>query len=591
MPPMTAAHAIRASRRPDRRRRALLAAVAGLVLVVMAPSLALAHPLGNFTINHYAGIRVEPDRLILDVVIDQAEIPTFQEKLRIDRDGDGSVSDNETAAERATACPALAPSLVASAGGRSLSLVPVAAGLTFPPGAAGLETMRLACTYSVALPAPLAAGTTIAFSDRSHSERLGWREVTVQGSGVTVEAGGLPAASISKRLTAYPTDLLTRPLDIRSASFKVSPGGPALAPFAVPDAFPLPGAAPLGPIEAGSGTVAAVDPVRRPPTGAVGTEPQAGPGVQAAAVGGAAVPGGVGGELAGLLETRDLTPLVILGAFVAAMALGAGHALTPGHGKTLMGAYLVGTRGTSIHAIALGLSVTVSHTLGILVLAAIVIALRGVISPEMFNRIAPVASGILVLGIGTWLVVSQVRTRRTTEATHHHADHDHDHADHDHADHDHADHDHADHDHADHDRGHPHDDHQIDADGTHSHGGVSHSHLPPSGSKVSWRSLFVLGLAGGIIPSTNALIILLATIASGRPAYGLVLVIAFGLGMAVVLGGVGLGLVFARDRLDRLPSRSSLGRAASYAPVMAGVLVFGLGIYLTTQAVGVAPTL
>jgi ABC-type nickel/cobalt efflux system permease component RcnA len=373
-------------------------------------------------------------------------------------------------------------------------------------------------------------------------------------------------------LTAYPKDLLTRPLDTRSASFTVSPGGPTVAPLSLPDATQLPGAAPLAPSESGSGPVPAGDPVERTPTGASSATTQGdGPGVHPAAIAGAAVPGGVGGEIAGLLETRDLTPLVILGAFVAAMALGAGHALTPGHGKTLMGAYLVGTRGTSIHAIALGLSVTVSHTLGILVLAAIVIALRGVISPESFNRIAPVASGILVLGIGTWLVVSQVRSRRTTAPTdlqeHHHADDD-----------------------ADHPHGHEHEP-QPGADGMHSHGGVRHSHLPPTGSPVSWRSLFVLGLAGGIIPSTNALIILLATIASGRPAYGLVLVIAFGLGMAVVLGGVGLGLVFARDRLDGLPSRSSLGRAASYAPVMAGVLVFGLGIYLTTQAVGVAPTL
>ena len=125
----------------------------------------------------------------------------------------------------------------------------------------------------------------------------------------------------------------------------------------------------------------------------------------------------------------------------------------------------------------------------------------------------------------------------------------------------------------------------------HSHGGVRHSHLPPAGSGLGWRSLFVLGLAGGIIPSTNALIILLATIATGRAAYGLVLVVAFGLGMAVVLGGVGLGLVLARDRLDRLPSRSSLGRVATYAPMAAGVVVFALGIYLTTQAVAAAPTL
>ena len=101
----------------------------------------------------------------------------------------------------------------------------------------------------------------------------------------------------------------------------------------------------------------------------------------------------------------------------------------------------------------------------------------------------------------------------------------------------------------------------------------------------------MLGLAGGIIPSTNALIILLATIATGRAAYGLVLVVAFGLGMAVVLGGVGLGLVLARDRLDGLPSSSRLGRVAPYAPLMAGFVVFALGLFLTSQAIGVAPTL
>jgi nickel/cobalt transporter (NicO) family protein len=298
----------------------------------------------------------------------------------------------------------------------------------------------------------------------------------------------------------------------------------------------------------------------------------------------------VGGDIAGLLQARDLTPFVLLGSLLAAMALGAGHALTPGHGKTLMGAYLVGTRGTAVHAIALGLSVTVSHTLGILVLAAVIIGFRGVVSPETFNRVAPVASGILVLGIGAWLVASQIRRRRGSIPAAAVADHEHPRESGHRHEHPHE------HDHgvpAAHGHGAPaaDADADADADGMHSHGGVRHSHLPPAGSGVGWRSLFVLGLAGGIIPSTNALIILLATIATGRAAYGLVLVVAFGLGMAVVLGGVGLGLVVARDRLDRLPSRSSLGRVATYAPLAAGVLVFALGIYLTTQAVGATPTL
>ena len=157
------------------RARRLGAGLIGVGLVVLLPAIALAHPLGNFTINHYAGIRVEPSRVILDVVIDQAEIPTFQEKLRIDTDGDGSVSDDETEAERLTACPILAGSLILTVDGAVRPLTAVAAGLSFPPGAAGLETMRLACTYTATLPHGLAAATQVAFRDTSHGERLGWR--------------------------------------------------------------------------------------------------------------------------------------------------------------------------------------------------------------------------------------------------------------------------------------------------------------------------------------------------------------------------------------------------------------------------------
>jgi nickel/cobalt transporter (NicO) family protein len=577
MPPMTRPEPMRVRRAS--RRAWVAAAAAAVSLALVVPALALAHPLGNFTINHYAGIRVEPDRVILDVVIDQAEIPTFQEKLRIDTDSDGMVSDEEAEAERVAACPRLAPELTLTAGGRALPLVAVAAGLSFPPGAAGLETMRLVCTYTAALPAPLAVDTAIAFSDRSHIERIGWHEVTLTGSGVTV-ADDLPAASVSERLTVYPTSLLSQPLDMRSVAFMASPGGPTLAPWRVPEAQPLAGAPTLYP--AAEGAVEA--PVRAGgPTVGSAAEASAAPVGSAAPVAAAAVPGGVGADISGLLETSDLTPLVLLGSIVAAMALGAGHALTPGHGKTLMGAYLVGTRGTAVHAVALGLSVTVSHTLGVLVLAAIVILFRGVLPAETFNRVAPAVSGILVLGIGAWLLLGQLRSRRGVAGT---PGHDHRHG-HDDAYEDGA---------YEHDHAHAHEptgtaSPRLDLDGTHSRGGIRHSHPRPTGTTMTWRSLFVLGLAGGVIPSTNALIILLATIATGRAAYGLVLVVAFGLGMAVVLGGVGLGLVLARDRIENLPARSSLGRVAAYAPLAAGVVVFSLGVYLTTQAVGVVPTL
>ncbi len=166
------------------------------------------------------------------------------------------------------------------------------------------------------------------------------------------------------------------------------------------------------------------------------------------------------------------------------------------------------------------------------------------------------------------------RPRDRTPCAHAHGDaHDHPHEHHDH-DHDH-DHDHETVGHAE----------QPADPGVHSHGGVSHSHLPPAGTTISWRSLFVLGLAGGLIPSTSALLILLGSIAAGRPAFGFILVVAFGLGMALVMGGIGFALVLARGRLDRVDGASTLGRVSGYVPLVASVLVFGLGLYLTFQAV------
>lgn len=146
-----------------------------------------------------------------------------------------------------------------------------------------------------------------------------------------------------------------------------------------------------------------------------------------------------------------------------------------------------------------------------------------------------------------------------TEAHHH--DHDHDHV---------------------HEAGHA---HGAPA-GAHAHGGVTHSHLPAAGSTITWRSLFVLGLAGGLIPSTSALLILLGSIAAGRAGFGFILVVAFGLGMALVMGGLGIALVLARTRVDRMAPSSTLGRAATYIPLAAAVLVLSLGVYLTAQAVG-----
>ena len=130
-----------------------LVAVAAMLVV---PAIAAAHPLGNFTINHYAGIRVEPEAIRLDIVIDQAEIPTFQARLGFDTDGDGEVSDDEANVGRETACSSSRPDLSLTVDGAAQALVLDEAGLTFPAGVGGLSTMRMVCGFDVTLAAPLA---------------------------------------------------------------------------------------------------------------------------------------------------------------------------------------------------------------------------------------------------------------------------------------------------------------------------------------------------------------------------------------------------------------------------------------------------
>ena len=386
--------------RPARRlSRRSLAATFGLGLTLLLPAVVLAHPLGNFTINHYAGVRVEPDRVLLDIVIDQAEIPTFQARLDFDTDGDGEVSDEEADASRVSECESLAPALHLVVGGTSPALALTHAGLAFPPGVGGLSTMRLVCEFRADLATPIAAATDLSFTDTSFPDRLGWREIVVTGSGVTVGADGgtLRQATTSDRLTTYPTDQLAQAPNDEAVEAVVTPGGETLAPFVAPDASPV------------SGAAAAPSPTADPASAS--PVPSTGPAV-AGAVGGG-TPGGVSGsELPSVFREANLTPLVLLISLLTAGALGAGHALTPGHGKTLMAAYLVGTRGTVWHAAGLGLSVTVSHTIGILVLAALVVGAQDVLAPDVVVRGAPFVAAVSIVAIGGWMLASELRRRR-----------------------------------------------------------------------------------------------------------------------------------------------------------------------------------
>ncbi|MEA2548572.1 MAG: nickel/cobalt transporter (NicO) family protein, partial [Chloroflexota bacterium] len=376
-----------------------LAVVAGLAL----PAVVAAHPLGNFTINHFAGLTIAPDRIELDIVIDMAEIPAFQERQDMDADGDGSVADEEAATWGTGACASLAASLDLRRDGARVDVVAGASTVAFLPGAGGLSTLRLECGYTAALAPAIGGPVTVTFSDSSYSERIGWREIVATGASTLLDTHGLPPTSPSARLTAYPAAMIATPLDIRSASIDVRPDPAGVPSPSTASAAPQPGAVAGGQVASAGG-----------PGGAAG-----GPGIGTGSGGSTttgAVPGGVAADLPDIFRTTDLTPFVILASLLTAVVIGAGHALTPGHGKTLMAAYLVGSRGTAVHAVGLGLSVAVSHTLGILALAFVIVGAGSVLPPDVVYRVTPVIAGTSIVAIGGWMLANEVRRRRARRA-------------------------------------------------------------------------------------------------------------------------------------------------------------------------------
>jgi ABC-type nickel/cobalt efflux system permease component RcnA len=252
-------------------------------------------------------------------------------------------------------------------------------------------------------------------------------------------------------------------------------------------------------------------------------------------------------------------PAVLLALGLAAL-VGALHAATPGHGKTLMAAYLVGSRGTVRHALGLGLTVTLSHTVGVLALGGIVVVAGAAIPSERLLPMLGLASGIVVTGLGiAFLAQRLVAARRERDhKVAHELGHEHDHE-------------------LEHDHSHAH------GDLEHSHGLIRHTHLPASDGPLRCRNLVALGLVGGLVPSASAILILVGSIAAGRPAFGMVLTLAFGAGMAAVLVGVGVLLVRFRSLVERVPSRS-FGRALAYAPLVTALVFVVVGLAITLQS-------
>ena len=554
------------------RVSAVLAMLVGLALPFLSrPYAVLAHPLGNFTINRYARIELAEGEVRVRYVLDMAEIPTFQEMDAIDQDKNGVVSDAENAAYARKKQEDLRRNLRLTVNGNAIDLDGATRELTFPPGQAGLNTMRLSILFTGPLPKlTIGQPQDLAFRDDNYPDRLGWREIVLPASqSVTIGQSTAAVQDLSDELRTYPSDRLTSPLNVTQAKaiFSLTGVAPSWAPAS-------PGTTPE--VHDRSGDSGFVK----------------------------------------LIKEQKLTAGFVAFALLVALGFGALHSLGPGHGKAIVASYLIGSRGTAKHALFLGLTVTVTHTSTVFTLGFLTLFAERFIAPEKVFLWVGVASGLMVVGMGVWLLVARLRAARLPARRasgthrlvpvlvvadghgHSHGGHDHDHGhEHEHdrpdtdamtaatahthtQDHETA-HDHGGHDHA---HGHDHD---------HVHGPGGHSHLPPD--RVTWRSLLALGVSGGLLPCPSALVVMLGAIALGRVGFGMVLIVAFSLGLAGTLTAIGLLFVMARGLSRRFSLEGRLGRTAPIArlamrmlPVASAVVITFAGLVITWRALAQA---
>ncbi|GAB2912305.1 nickel transporter [Streptomyces heilongjiangensis] len=578
-----------------RRLFASCAAVltAACALVLVPSGTASAHPLGNFTVNRYDGLVAAPGQLGIHHVEDLAEIPATQAGPAIERQGRAG-----WARER---CATAAGDTEVTVDGRAVEVTVVSSRAQERPGQAGLKTLRVECRLRAPLP------------DRAVDVRFhaavdsgpGWREVTAQGDRMTLTGSDVPEESVSDRLTDYPQELLQSPEDTAVASLQVRPGGPALAQRE----GDAPGASIL-PRGADRWTRALDD----------------------------------------LVSRHDLTLGFGALAFGIALFLGAMHALAPGHGKTLMAATAAARdRARMRDVLPMAASVTITHTLGVVALGLLVLA-GSAAAPSVITWLG-IASGLFVMTAGVTLARRAWLNRRLALTPGHTHGHDHDHTHghdhghghghghthgHGHGHHSH-DHDHGGghsptHDHAaepeprkqlvlahahprahgeahTHDHGHRHaPGHEHAHDGahthphdhghdhtpapkrsllggglTHTHGGVTHTH--PTAPTL--RGTILLGFAGGMVPSPSAVVVLVGAAALGKAWFGLLLVLAYGIGLALTLTAAGYAVVkaggWAARVLDRGQGRLGGPTAALVrrtVPLASALLVVALGAAL-----------
>ena len=494
--------------------------LASIVVSFNAYSISFAHPMGNFSINHYARITVEPQSIEIRYLIDMAEIPTFQEMQQYgfaSNAHDPAALHNLGREERL-----LRNGIVLENDGKPIRLEITFRQVQFAPGAGALPTMKMGFVFRGKVD-PAVRTHRLSYVDGNFPDRAGWKEIVICGKGVLVLESSAPQIDRSRELTSYSSDVLNSPPQLLSAvvTFKTLPLQPRkiqLAAVAAPQHCERQSSAPRA--------ITAQVPQKRQQI-----TPR--------------------NRFTQLISTQErLSFWLLLSAALIAVSLGALHALEPGHGKTLVAAYLVGSRGTPRHAILLGLVVTVAHTAGVYVLGAVTLYASRYIVPEQLYPWLGGISGLTVAGMGVFMFL-----RHCTGET-----------------------------------------------GEHSHlSGKRHSHWflstpknatpdqvdsPQPPNALSLRQLCILGITGGIVPCPAALVVLLSAFSLHRIGFGLFLITAFSVGLAAVLVVVGLSMVYAKQAISRVRFGAP---ALRYLPVLSSGFMTVLGVGIFVSAIGSVP--
>jgi nickel/cobalt exporter len=471
-----------------------VAIVATLVIMLFSVQ-AFAHPMGNFSISHYAGIHIRPDSVELDYLIDMAEIPTFQEMQQSGMPADSG--DSLVTKYLRSKATNLAQGLSLTLDGRALVLEPLSQQVIFLQGAGNLPTMKMGFVYRARLTESCRENVCeLTYNDSNFPGRAGWKEIVISAlSGVHRDGGAGLLVDRSSRLTDYPTDLVNSPPQDLTTKIAFTVTAPVLAK---PRAEPVETAAPQ-PAPAPVATPVELKPNRQTPPRNAFTE---------------------------LMTRKEISFGFALIAALIAAGLGALHAMEPGHGKTIVAAYLVGSKGTWRHAVLLGLIVTVSHTAGVYLLGAVTLYAQKYIMPDRLYPFLSVISGILITGMGIYILLKRMAGEEFA---------------------------------------------------SHVHGPEGHSH-GVFVEKFGKKQLIILGVTGGMVPCPAALVVLLSAVALHRVGFGLFLIVAFSMGLAAVLIGMGLAAVYAGRLISRVPMEGRLIRLWMPAASAAMITILGFAI-------------